>query len=122
MLMNKTVFTIITCSIFLFSYNFELSALSRPNKSSTQTIKLYIYPRCPHCHTVINFLKKKGWHDNVVIINADEEKNYQDLKRLRNDGKDYCPFLVDEVRGKNMSESRKIMDYFKEIFNDIDAL
>lgn len=96
------------------------SAANTTSTSNAPAIKLYTYPSCPHCHTVIKFLKKRGWHDRVVIINADTEKNYKELKKLRNDSKDYCPFLVDEIHNKKMGESRKIMDYLKEIFSEND--
>jgi len=119
--MKYSLSLLLFCGMLTFFHTPYAQALSTSNKSSSaKTIKLYTYPKCPHCHSVINFLKKKGWHDRVVIINADEEENYKELKRLRNDGKDYCPFLVDEVHNKNMGESKNIIQYFKDIFNQAD--
>lgn len=125
--MKKTILSIgVLFSMLVLSHIPSTETGSTANSTTTKndpavkTIKLYTYPSCPHCHTVINFLKKRGWYDRVVIVNADEEQNYKELKRLRNDGKDYCPFLVDQVHDKNMGESRKIMDYLKEIFSEAD--
>jgi len=125
--MKKTILSIgALFSILVLSHIPSTETGSTANSTVTKsdpkvkTIKLYTYPSCPHCHTVINFLKKRGWYDRVVIVNADEEQNYKELKRLRNDGKDYCPFLVDEINGKNVPDSRKIMDYLKEVFSKAD--
>lgn len=125
--MKKTILSIgILFSILVLSHIPSMETGSTVNSTPenrapkhVKTIKLYTYPKCPSCHTVINFLKKRNWYDRVVIINADEEQNYKELKKLRNDGKDYCPFLVDEVHGKNVSDSRKIMDYLKTIFDEM---
>lgn len=110
------------CSFVLLSFTPLTQTATTPQKVSktvsNKFIKLYTYPNCRYCHNVINFLKKKGWYDRVVIVNANEEENYQKLKELS--GKDYCPYLVDEIHGKNMGDSRKIMDYLKEIFSEAD--
>lgn len=91
---------------------------SAPSCSAAQKqIKLYTYPHCPACIKVKKHLEQNNLQDQVVIINADEPKNYEELKKVRNDGKDYCPYLVDEVHNVNMSESNKIIAYFKTIFN-----
>ena len=87
MITKKSFFLLM--GVFMLSCVQQVESASRIHKtpttksnSSTKTIRLYTYPNCGACHKVINFLKKKNWYDRVVIINADEEKNYEDFAGL----------------------------------------
>ena len=88
------------------------------NSSTTQTepkIKLYIYPKCPFCAKVKNFLINHNVADKVTFINANNPKHYAKLKELSH--KDVCPYLHDEVHNIKMGESSRIMHYFKQLFH-----
>lgn len=100
--------------------SFSLSTAQSTKRVSQKAIKLYVYNHCRYCHDVINFLKKNNWQNRVVIVNADTEPNYTELKKLRGDGKDYCPFLVDEIHDKKIADSSKIITYLKKIFTNSD--
>lgn len=103
-------------SLLMMSFCPDALTTAQQTIKSEKTIKLYIYPGCPSCKNVIKFLKDKNWHNNVILINANDLENYNNLIQIS--GKDICPYLVDNVHGVNMGESRKIIDYFKEIFNN----
>ena len=115
----------IKIALILFGFNLTAYPLSIPkptqqpvqNNIENKVIKLYVYEHCGYCHKVINFLKEKGWLDRVVIVDADDYKNYKELKKARGDKKDYCPFLVDEINDKKLSDSSEIIKYFTKIFS-----
>lgn len=78
-------------------------------------INLYIYPGCPYCKKVTQFLEKHGWLNKVTIINANISKNYAMLQKLSNN--EQCPFLNDEIHGVNMLESKAIIEYLNKLFS-----
>lgn len=84
------------------------------SESATQKIKLYVYPKCPYCKKVINFLKDNNVFEKITIVNANKPHHYQTLKEISN--KDICPYLHDEVHNRKMGESSRIIQYFKQLF------
>ena len=81
---------------------------------TTQKIKLYIYPKCPYCKKVIQFLKDNNVFEKITLINANKPHHYQALKEISK--KDICPYLHDEVHNRKMGESSRIIQYFKQLF------
>lgn len=85
------------------------------NKASTKVVKLYVYKNCPYCHKVINYLKKHGVADKVLIISADNVQGYAELQKLSQSTQ--CPFMYDEINNVKMLESSEIIKYFTKLFD-----
>jgi len=82
---------------------------------NTNMIKLFVYPTCPYCHKVINFLRDSGNLDNVLVLDASTPQYFAELKQLTN-GNTQCPFIFDEENNVKMHESKDIIKYFQKIF------
>lgn len=114
----KHLFSFFLAFNILF-FSCESVAKSNVKNNSEKVIKLYHYPTCPSCKHVVKAIKSNGWQDQVVLINAEPKTNpanYAELKKLRGDRKDECPFLVDEIHDKKVDRSNPIIKYLKSIF------
>lgn len=78
-------------------------------------IKLFVYPRCPYCIKVINYLKSSNNQDKVQIIDVTQAQNLQELRQLNNNNTQ-CPFLYDQEKNVKMLESLDIIEYLKKRF------
>lgn len=118
---NKYLISLFSISmLFTFSScadstkDITVSTVLNNNKNIT-SIKLYVYPSCPYCQKVINYLKSSGNSGKVEIIDASKYQNLQELKRLNNNNTQ-CPFLYDLEKNVKMLESLNIIEYFKKRF------
>jgi len=87
---------------------------SNTNIEKTQ-IKLYVYPNCPYCHKVINFLRAKNNLEKITIVDVTNKTNMQELLSL-NKGNTQCPFLYDPEKNIKMLESSDIIKYLSTRF------
>ena len=84
-------------------------------KDQKNQIKLYIYPNCPYCKKVINYLKSINQFDNVAIVDVTNNGNMQELLALNNKNTQ-CPFLYDPEKNIKMLESDDIITYLSTRF------
>ncbi len=87
----------------------------KKNKRNHSQIILYIYPQCPYCKRVMNYLKSSGNEDKVLIMDASDRNNLQKLRQLNNNNTQ-CPFLYDPEKNVKMLESLDIIAYLKKRF------
>ncbi|MBI2352883.1 glutathione S-transferase N-terminal domain-containing protein [Candidatus Dependentiae bacterium] len=114
--MKKTLHLLFLSLIIGQTTNLLADTPPSTTNKSVKHIKLYTYPHCRYCVRVKDFLKNNKWEDKVVIINANESNHYNDLIAIS--GKDYCPYLVDEINDCHMGDSTKIIEYLKKIFTN----
>lgn len=85
------------------------------HQKKTSSVKLFIYPSCPYCKKVVNYLKSSGQINKVEIIDATKRTHLDELKRLNNNNTQ-CPFLYDPEKNVKMLESLDIIEYLKKRF------
>lgn len=84
-----------------------------PRKNKLEQIALYIYPHCPYCKRVVEYLKTSGNENKIRIVDASKPENLQELKKLNNNNTQ-CPFLYDPEKNVKMLESLDIIEYLKK--------
>ncbi len=91
------------------------TSLESESNTEKNQIKLYIYPSCPYCKKVINYLRSKNHLDKITIIDVTNKTNMQELLSL-NKGNTQCPFLYDAEKNIKMLESDDIIKYLSKRF------
>lgn len=115
-LTTRSVMIQIRTFFAIFLLFFMASCISsQTDKAMNKQIKLFIYPSCPYCHKVINFLKEIGKLDQITIMNVQKKENMTELLSLTNNNTQ-CPYLFDEINNIGMHESDDIIAYFKTRF------
>jgi glutaredoxin len=93
----------------------ESNSLESESNTEKNQINLYVYPNCPYCKKVINFLRSKNHLDKITIIDVTKKTNMQELHRL-NKNNSQCPFLYDVEKNIKMLESDDIIKYLSKRF------
>lgn len=126
---NSTSFFIIICISTLISCSYSNKQESNTShkkitvgkvmKDQTNNeksiIKLYIYPNCPYCKKVINFLRTKNNLEKITLVDVTNKTNMQELLEVNN-GNTQCPFLFDTEKNIKMLESDDIIQYLSTRF------
>lgn len=115
-IINFLTLTMICFEVHIFSKQQSYTSIAQIIKNQTQEtmIKLYVYPTCPYCKKVVDYLQKSNNLDKVTLIDATKPQNLQQLLQLS--GATQCPYLYDVENEYHMPESDDIIEYLKNLF------